>query len=243
MARGRLLWGLLLLAIGTVLLVGQLADVDAGAVLAGWWPLAVIVAGLLRLVDRPRDVTGAVLVTGLGLGLLAWRQGLLGELDPGLLAAGGLILAGLVLLVRPPRSRRVVTTGWRPHDDDRERRVHDEDLVEVTAILAERRVTVTAAGFRGGEATAVLGDVDLDLRGASLDPQGAELAVTAVLGDIDVLVPPGWQVTVEGTTVLGDVVDRSVATADPHAPRLTIRATSVLADVVVTTDVVAAGPR
>jgi hypothetical protein len=224
--RGRILWGLVLLALGGILLADQLGTaVDAGSVIAGWWPTVIIAAGLLRLLDQPPDRTGALVLVAIGGVLLLWRQGLL---DLAIVLPAALIAGGLWVLLRRPRGGSAVVAGSQP--------------LELLAVLAGRDVRVSGDSFAGGEATAVLGGLELDLRGALLDGEGAKLELVAVLGGVDVKLPTGWDVRISGTSILGGTDDRTLP-AVAGAPRLDIAATSVLGGVTVTTDpAVAARP-
>jgi predicted membrane protein len=220
MDRGRLLAGLFLVGLGALLLAAQLGAIDAGDLIAGWWPLIIVAAGVLRFFDRPRNIAGGTFLVGLGLVLLAWRQELIEASDAALIVPIGLILIGVYVLLRRPR-------GSLPP--------MDTPTVDLVAVFGEQSARVTGEVFEGGKATAVLGDVDLDLREARLPGSGARLELVAVLGDVDVIVPSGWNVSVDGPVVLGDTTDRTLP-GPAGAPRLEVRATSVLGDVTVTTD-------
>lgn len=213
MDRGRILGGGTLVVLGAVLLAGQLGVADAGAVVAGWWPVVVIAAGVLRLLDR--DATGGAVVAGIGVVLLGWRQGLLGADAWQWLAPALLIALGVVLLLRRPRARPVAGGGTVG------------PVVDAVAILAGRDLRAEAGPLRGGSATAILGGVDLDLTPASLPPEGATIELTAVLGGVDVQVPDDWHVRIDGTAILGGIEDRT-RPASEGARLLVIRATTVL---------------
>jgi hypothetical protein len=216
--RGRILWGLVLLALGGILLADQLGPVDAGSVITGWWPTVVIAAGVLRLLDQPPDRTGALVLVAIGAVLLLWRQGLL---DLAIVLPAALIVGGLWVLLRRPPAGSSLVGGEQPLD--------------LLAVLGGRDVRVSGDRFTGGEATAVLGGLELDLRGALLDAEGAKLEVTAILGGIDVKLPSGWDVRISGTSILGGTDDRTLP-AVAGAPRLDLTATAVLGGVTVTTD-------
>jgi hypothetical protein len=68
--------------------------------------------------------------------------------------------------------------------------------------------------------------VALDLRGAALHPDGADLELEAVMGGIAVVLPTGWRVTVDQTSSGGaidlDLPDPETLPGD--APTLRIRA-------------------
>ena len=80
----------------------------------------------------------------------------------------------------------------------------------------------------------MLGGVDLDLRQARLAPEGATVTATAVLGGVEILVPPDWRVSMSGTPVLGGIEDARELrheTDDPAAPVLSIDAMAILGGV------------
>jgi hypothetical protein len=214
--RGRVLVGLVLLGVGGVLLADHAALVDAGDVLATWWPLAVVAAGLLKFVGHPRDVGGAVAVSVVGLVLLAWRLEFIGAV----LLPLALIGAGLVVLFRAPHAESV----WFSDPD-----------VELLAVFGSRDTRVTSGRFEGGRAVAVFGSVDLDLRGAALPREGASLEVVSVFGDVEVRLPMGWKIEVSGPAIFGDLDDRTLG-APAGAPVLRLRATVVFGDVELRTD-------
>jgi hypothetical protein len=214
--RGRLLLGLVLLAVGVVFLADQADVLDAGAVLSTWWPTVVILAGLLKFSVHPRDLGGAAAVTGVGLVLLAWQLDLVGAV----LLPLALIGAGLVVLFRAPHAESA--------------RVVDPN-VSLLALFGSRDTRVGAARFEGGRAVAVFGGVDLDLRDTALPQEGASLELVSVFGDVNVLLPMGWRIEVAGPVILGDLEDRTLG-APAGAPVLHIRATVVLGDVELRTD-------
>lgn len=217
MHTGRILWGLVLLALGGVLLAGQLGVLDAGAVVAGWWPVVVIAAGLLRLAGRPRDVTGATIVVVIGLILLGWRQDLV---NLSIVLPIALIAAGLWILFR--------RGGRRPAS------LEDRSL-DVTAAFGGREVRVASRRFEGGRIVATFGGAEVDLRDAVLPEEGATLTVVAVLGGVELKLPAGWDVQVTGPVVLGGIEER-VDPAPAGAPVLRIDATVVLGGIEVATD-------
>lgn len=81
-----------------------------------------------------------------------------------------------------------------------------------------------AEAFSSGKATAFLGGVELDLRGAQI-VDGATLELRAVLGGIAVAVPVGWRVEVRQSAVAGEVVNETRPDEAPDdAPLLVIDA-------------------
>src|SRR4051794_16116985 len=63
---------------------------------------------------------------------------------------------------------------------------------------------------------ALVGDVDLDLREATLPPNGVAISAVAPFGNIDVVVAEGAAVVVRGFSVLGS---KRITVKDPAADR------------------------
>lgn len=99
----------------------------------------------------------------------------------------------------------------------------------------ERRGQLAA---RASGALAVLGSVVIDLRDVELPPGVTTLEVSAVLGSVEVIVPPWLAVESEGQGVLGsfESVQRMPRFADPELPVLRITGRAVLGSIEVRTE-------
>jgi hypothetical protein len=236
MDRGRVLGGTTLVVLGGILLAGQLELVDAGALVSGWWPLVVVAAGLLRLVDR--ETTGGLIVTAIGLALLAWRQDVLGADLWQWLAPLLLVALGTALLLRRPRVRPAVPSGRTGGSVGGVTRGSAGPVLDVAAVLSGRQLVAQATPFQGGSVVAVLGSVELDLTAATLGPDGARIDLTSVLGSVELEVPDDWRVRIDGSAVLAGIDDRT-SPAPEGAPLLVIEAFALLGSV----EVVSRAPR
>ena len=76
----------------------------------------------------------------------------------------------------------------------------DADEIELVAIFDELDFRSEAQAFRGGRVECWFGGGTLDLRGATLHPDGAVLHTQAIFGGGSVIVPSDWVVT---TNVVG----------------------------------------
>ena len=95
----------------------------------------------------------------------------------------------------------------------------------------ERRGHWTVA--RSSGALAVLGSVLIDLRDVTLPPGVTTLEVSAVLGSVEILVPPNLAVESQGSGILGSFegMQRVPRDADPDLPVLRVQGRAVLGSV------------
>jgi hypothetical protein len=187
MTRARFVWGSSFVALGVLLVLDQAGTLTAWAVIGRWWPLVLVLAGVAHLVLRPRNAAGGLTLGALGAVLLLWTLGAVHTLS--LLAPVLLIGLGLWLLTRRP-------TLWDG--------TTIEEGGDLFVVFSDRSIRVPAGPLEARTVTTVFGDVDLDLRDATIADE-ARLALTTVFGDVDLEVPPDWQVVVSGPVVLGDV--------------------------------------
>jgi hypothetical protein len=84
---------------------------------------------------------------------------------------------------------------------------------------------------------AVMGGVQLDFRDARLPRGGVDVHITAVMGGVELIVPPHLPVEIEGNAVLGGFaqIDRAAPDLDPDAPRLRVHGLAVMGGVDVRT--------
>jgi hypothetical protein len=92
------------------------------------------------------------------------------------------------------------------------------DEIDLVTIMSGERFASTASAFRGGRVICWYAGVDLDLRGATLDPAGAHLEVRTAYGGTRVVVAPGIPVRVSTPAVFGGSMNET------HAPRPTAEA-------------------
>jgi hypothetical protein len=211
---GRVVLGLVLVTIGVLFLLDQTGTLDAGDVIGDWWPVAIIAIGAVQLAEQPRAPVGPLIVVGVGVILLLTQLDVVEDDVWRFVWPIALVLVGLFFVLRRPGA---TGAAGRP-----------EDVVRTTAFFSGSDIVSTSQRFQGGSATAIFGGVTLDLRQARPDPEGATLAVTAVFGGVDIIVPRGWRVQSKGTPIFGGFDNKADAPAeDAEAPTLTVDMTAL----------------
>lgn len=140
----------------------------------------------------------------------------------------GLVVGGFVLtmiagaIAAVAAKRRIV-----PVDDP------EADEIHLASIFAPLAFQSTAEAFRGGTLDCWYGGGTLDLRGATLAPEGALLTVKAIFGGGQIVVPASWRITNEvmGIGALNDA--RPAAEFSSDAPELTIEGLALFGGFVV----------
>lgn len=217
--RGRLSLGLLLIALGLMLALGQAGLLHLEG-LGRFWPLLLVGVGMVKvrqpLEDGQRAVGVAFLCAGgllLLINVLSW-----GRAWPLLLVLVGALLLWQALYV--PLAAEPAPS--------------ESPYVSELALMAGLKRSPRMAEFRGGYITAVMGGVDLDLRKVRMGPSPAVLDVVAFWGGIELKVPPGWSVDGQVLPILGGFEDKTQALMESSpAPRLVVRGYAIMGGVVI----------
>jgi len=119
------------------------------------------------------------------------------------------------------------------------RRVRSEDVPErglQIAIMSGSEKKGSWIPARTYTTIALMGGAGLDLREAQFGPGVTEIRILAVMGGVEVIVPPGLAVETHGIGIMGgfEAFDQASADPDPSAPRLIIKGVAIMGGVEVT---------
>jgi len=101
--------------------------------------------------------------------------------------------------------------------------IADGNQFRTSAILGGREHDNAFENFVGGDVTAFLGGVDLDLSDSTMSGDEAVIEVFVVMGGIELRVPRDWVVVDEVGIVMGGLEDQSRAPDSATAKRLVLR--------------------
>lgn len=210
--RGTHRWGigLLLVTIGLLLFLSNQDVLDLGPFFSHWWPLVIILVGLWKLMVWGASSIGSVIlliVIGILCMLATWdviAWSALFRLWPLVLIA-----AGAWLLLRPSQHRA------EKHGSEAG---EDIDFLDAWALFGGAERQPASQQFKGGNATALFGGIDIDLREAQLAEGEHSLHLTALFGGIDIFVPQDWDVTVTGTPIFGALEDKRRKASSTKGP-------------------------
>jgi hypothetical protein len=175
-----------------------------------YWPVILIVLGLVKLVDADSPgghVGGAILV---GLGAIFLSQ-TLGFFNVRLHDLWPLILIGAGLLMLFNRTSRYgICSGPR---------VYVHGRMREASVFGGGKRQINTQDFTGGHIDAVFSGYEIDLRGAVMAADSAILKVSAVFSGVEIRVPETWSVVMEGHGVFGAFVDNTTQ-PNPRTPGL-----------------------
>ena len=221
---GQAVLGAAAVLVGALLLLDNFDILDARMYLR-FWPLILVAFGGAKAFSSAyrggQIVGGAIALVGL---LLLVRE--LGFTSFGLFELWPLILVLIgASLLFGGSSRR-----WLPTAEA----AGSRNSVNAFAVLGGVQQAYNTQDFQGGEASAIMGGVELDLRQAAM--QGTEAVITtfAMWGGIKIRVPSAWSVLVQGVPFLGGFDDKTAKPADTSSKRLVIRGTAVMGGVELT---------
>jgi hypothetical protein len=189
--------GLILILVGLAFLFRNLGWADFSGV-ARWIPSFFILLGIWQLVtNKLRFITGPVILIVGGaafqlaaFGVFEFRS--IWQFWPLIL----ILIGGSMLL---ERSGVKLPTPFT-HSAD-------EETVSILSIFNGPEHAITNQQFRGGEATAIFGGIDLDLRQAGVVDRPVRINTFAMFGGVDIIVPAGWTVKHDVMGIFGGFDD------------------------------------
>ena len=220
----RVVLGAFILVIGVISLIDNFNIFNTRNLLQ-FWPMIFIVLGGLKITQANSSsghliggslVLAGILMTLNHLGLISFGMR---DFWPVFLIIGGLIVIFKDRIVQPNASSGIdgaLSTG-------------SDTKIDVIAVMSGNQGKNSSQDFRGGEITAIMGGVELDLRGASIQSE-AVLNVFSVWGGIVLRVPSDWTVVNNGIAIMAGIDDQTVPAMN-SGKRLIVTGYAVMAGV------------
>lgn len=224
----RLVIGVIIVVIGLSLLADNLGLVSARYVLRNFWPLAMVVVGVIMLrnptSDPPRKRVAWVLI-GVGAWIFADKIGWIHISLWQLFVPGLFLFVGGMLIWRafngPPKEPEAGSA--KPED-------HAE-YIRSFALMSGCELRPVSRPFRGADLNAVMGGIKLDLADARMEGDSAVIDVFAFWGGVEIFVPPDWTVVSKVTTLMGGFIDKRRPTSVLPNKTLIVRGMVVMSGI------------
>ncbi|RPI04497.1 MAG: hypothetical protein EHM64_09710 [Ignavibacteriae bacterium] len=219
----RLIIGLGIIILGVLFMLGNLDIIDPHDYIR-FWPAILIVIGISYLVQSQNGSgrVWGIILTFAGAAMLLDR---LYFINFNLWDYWPLILVfiGGMMIVKSTLIRRGIAAPPFTGSSDA------NDRINAIAVVGGSKRSNSSQNFKGGELTAIMGGLEIDLRDASIKEE-AVIDITAIMGGIEMRVPDDWIVIIEGFPFLGGFED---GTRPPKesTKRLVIKGTAVMGGV------------
>lgn len=211
----RLIVGLAILVLGALWTLDNLNVLESED-FTEWWPAVLILIGIVQFTNRRTNRVGPILLMIAGALLLAssldYIDFSIGDLIPLAIAAWG------AKLVWDALARR----SARPEIQ------YSDSTIHAFAVMGGVHWHSTSHEFRGGDANAIMGGVEIDLRDVQVKPgEPVIIDAVAVMGGVEIWVPRGWRIDADVLPIMGAFENKATA-ASENGPVLTVRGTAIM---------------
>ena len=213
--RSNIVFGLILTTVGVLFLLHNF-DIFYISDIWRYWPLLLIAAGLTKLVwgRAGERMFGAVAVF---IGTVFFVDNVFGwHVHLGQLWPVILVIVGISVITRSVR-------GPRPPGES----------ADMSAVVRERAIIGgigrknTSQSFQGGELSAFMGGLEIDLREARMAGPQVVIDCFAMWGGIEIKIPPDWVVDPQMSVFAAGFEDSTKPPVQP-AGRLVLRGTAFM---------------
>ena len=197
----RVLWGLLLVAVGVLFGLKAMDLIEFEIFFDGWWSLILIIPSLIALITQ-RDKTGSMIGLVIGVFLLLVARDIISwQMLAKLIIPVLMVVVGLCLIFKDVVNRhakeaikRINSRGFHRHKN--------------SAMFSSQKVAYSGEGFFGAELYSVFGSLDCDLRG-SVITEDIVVSAYSLFGSMDIYVPENVNVEICATPVFGGISNRT----------------------------------
>jgi len=195
----KVFFGIAIIAAGLILFLENLGIFYFPYNLWDFWPLVFIAIGLNQIIQpkHARQTFSGWIFLGIGLLFLLDNLDVIyfdfGDLWPLIL-----ILIGLNILKNHV---------WKTGENEGE----GADFINLALILGGGDHKFTSQNITGGKITAIMGGGKIDLRQAGSQKETIIIDTFAFWGGIEIVVPYHWQVNIQGSPILGGMVNSTSA--------------------------------
>lgn len=196
----RILWGIVLVAIGVLLVLNTLEIIKFDPFFRGFWTLFIIIpCGIGLITDRNKIGSLVGLTFGVAL-LLAARDVITYDLIWKLCLPFAVIFIGLGVIFKAFGRKET-------REVEKKLRENGEPLEEYCATFTGSNVDFTGREFKGASVSAIFGGVKLDLSRASINGD-VVIKTSSIFGGVDIILPDDVNVKLSSSSVFGGVSDK-----------------------------------
>lgn len=207
--------GIVILAAGAMLLLNSLEMLKIDTFVQDYWPLGIILAGILILINSWRSwaIAGFLIILG---GMYQLRVADVISFEPSAIVWPLiLIFVGVTIIFGHAYA------GKRFSKSERD---------DVTAILSGANINNHSKSFKQSNATTIMGGASIDLRKAEFN-KNALIDIFNLWGGVEIIVPENVVIRNQINHIMAGTEDKTHQKTDKNSPVLTITGMSIMAGV------------
>jgi len=225
----QLVMGLILVGLGILFLLDRLEIIEASQVLR-LWPAVLVVLGLMKLFQSrstPGRFFGFILAGGGTLLLLNRIEYIPVAFSFRDLVVLVLIGLGISFIWSSLSSKKKGAMTLEESEDA-------ASFINSFALLGGISRKNNSKNFQGGELSAILGGVELDLTEAHIEDEAAVITVFTFWGGIEIKILDNWKVEIDGHPILGGISDETKSSVNTDTKELIVRGYAIMGGVEIT---------
>lgn len=209
---GTTIIGFFLILLGGLWVLNNLDIIDLQ--LSEWWPLIIIVLGVIHLVNGRRIFnTGAWILIAVGVifllttnDILEWEE--IWRYWPVLL-----IIIGISIIAQRQGIHHSQSSS--------------EDEIDGSALFSGLKKKISSKHFRGGSISTLFGGAEIDLRDCVLDEKGALIDISTLFGGTEIRIPESWPLDIRSSAIFGGIENKASNELKKDDRRLVIKASVI----------------
>jgi predicted membrane protein len=184
------------------------------------WPAILIVVGIAYLIQCQHGSgrVWGIILTFVGTGMLLDRLNFI-HFSVWIYWPLIFIVVGIMMIIRSSSHQREIHSSPVESSDA-------NSYIKAIAIMGGYRRMNNSQDFKGGELTAIMGGLEIDLREASIKGE-AVIDIFALMGGVEMRVPEDWLVIIEGFPFMGGFEDKTRPPKE-SAKHLVIKGTAMM---------------
>ncbi len=202
----RIVLALVFVTFGLVALGNNLGWWNIDDLFLEWWPMIIILIGLVTVFSPGGSWGGGIFLIFLGVLFLLHSHDIYDISD--LIWPAMLVMVGVI--VWPRKRYRTNDNGSGEESfSDNHYSTNADHVFNINTLFNSRREIVRDDSLAGGHGTAVFGNLDLDLRGSKPN-DNIYIEVTGIFGNVSVVVPADWKIIKHGGPIFGKIDDKRI---------------------------------
>lgn len=192
----RTIIGIILIFVGIVLIAKRMDFIpyDVSRIIISWQMLLIGI-GLLNIFTKENYRSGLILIS-IGSFFLLPRVFDISHEMRNMMWPAILVVIGALMLVVRDKNKISLKQG------------SSENVIDVLNVMGGGKRKVTSESFAGGRVTSIFGGSELDLTTAKMQDKQIVVDVFTIFGGSEIIVPRGWDVQVDVTSIFGAFDDK-----------------------------------